>query len=158
METTFREMRRNDKALDKSDALEMLKSVSFGTLAVDSVEGYPYSVPVSFAYDDNKIYFHGANKGLKYESINANEKVSFSVVEKDDVVGKDFTTLYRSAIAYGICKEVKDSDEIQKALELIVAKYSAGFEAEGKDYAKATSGSYAVFCIDIMQLTAKGKG
>lgn len=151
----FEKMRRSERELTNSQTQKILEKVSFGTLAIDSTQGYPYSVPISFAYADNKIYFHGANAGLKYESILVNEKVSFSAVDMDDVVPSKFTTHYRSAVAYGKCRIVNNPDEISDALELIVAKYSLGFETEGKKYAKNTAGKFAVFCIDIEHLTGK---
>lgn len=154
----FTEMRRKDKALKNEDAVNMLKNGSYGTLAIDSTDGYPYAVPVNFAYADNKIYFHGAKAGLKYESLKASDKVSFCVVEKDDVIAREFTTLYRSAIAYGICKEVIEDSELAKAFSLIIEKYSRGFEKEGRDYIKKMSQQTAVFSINIEHLTAKGKG
>ncbi len=154
----FREMRRKDKALTNEDATNILKDASFGTLAISGEDGYPYSVPVSFVYDDNKIYFHGAKSGLKFESINANDKVSFSVVEKDDVQPSEFTTLYRSAILYGKCNIVTDSNELTKAFNLIIEKYSKGFGKEGLEYVKKHEAATAVFRIDIEHLTAKGKG
>lgn len=154
----FREMRRKDKAIGTEETIEMLKNASFGTLALNGVDGYPYSVPVSFGYDDNKIYFHGASSGLKYESIKADSKVSLSVVEKDDVQPSEFTTLYRSAVLYGNCTLVTDPDEIAKAYNVILDKYSKGFEKEGADYIKKYGAVTAVFTIEIEHLTGKGKG
>lgn len=155
MNSNFRDMRRNDRNLSQEEARKILESVSFGTLAVDSVEGYPYSVPLSFAYGDNKIYFHGSNKGLKYESVKERDKVSFSAVERDDVVPSDFTTKYRSVIAYGKCRVVEDDSEKSKALELLVKKYSPGFEVEGKEYARKAQDAFVVYAIDIEHMTAK---
>lgn len=154
----FREMRRKDKALSEAETKDFLEKISFGTLAINSVEGFPYSVPISYAYAHGKIYFHSANSGLKYESLNADDKVSFSVVGKDDVQPSEFTTLYRSVIVYGHCKELNSPEEINKALEAIVSKYSKGFEKEGKDYAHKYAGKFAVYAIEIEHMTGKGKG
>ncbi|MEK7447894.1 MAG: pyridoxamine 5'-phosphate oxidase family protein [Planctomycetota bacterium] len=41
---------------------------------------YPYSVPLNFAYFDNKIYFHSKKENsLKIKNITANQNVSFSI-------------------------------------------------------------------------------
>lgn len=154
----FREMRRKDKALSKDDAINMLKDASFGTLALNGADGFPYSVPVSFAYGNDKIYFHGAKAGLKYDSLKADSKVCFSVVEKDNVIPDEFTTLYRSVVLYGNCLEVTDADELKQAYNLILDKYSKGFEKEGAEYVKKHGGATVVFGIEIEHLTAKGKG
>lgn len=153
----FRKMRRKDKALSKDDAIKMLESSSYGTLAINGENGYPYSVPVSFGYDDDTIYFHSANAGLKYDCLKKDGKVSFSIVEKDDVQPSEFTTIYRSMIAYGTCRELADPEEIKKALATIIDKYSKGFEKEGEAYTKKYEGKFAVYGISIEHLTAKGK-
>lgn len=154
----FREMRRNDKARSKEDTVRMLSEASFGTLAINSIDGYPYSVPVSYSYVDDKIYFHGAKSGLKYESLQDGGRVSFSVVLADDVQPDKFTTLYRSAIIYGNCREVTDGDELKKAYDTIIDKYSKGFEKEGMDYIREHGAATVVFCIDIEHMTGKGMG
>ncbi len=54
----FREMRRNSQQLPQEEVLKILEEGSFGVLALLGDQGYPYGVPVSFVYQDEKIYFH----------------------------------------------------------------------------------------------------
>lgn len=84
------EIRRKDRAVDENDALEILKSGSFGVLSTIGADGYPYGVPVNYAYDDGKIYFHCAkNVGHKQDNLRFSGKVSFTVVTKSDVISEN---------------------------------------------------------------------
>jgi nitroimidazol reductase NimA-like FMN-containing flavoprotein (pyridoxamine 5'-phosphate oxidase superfamily) len=56
----FREMRRNKQQLSFEECEEILKKSTAGVLAVSGDDGYPYAVPLSYVYCDNKIYFHSA--------------------------------------------------------------------------------------------------
>ena len=59
----FREIRRIKKKLPESEAVRMLEQLSCCTLALSGDDGYTYSVPVSFVYDNGKIFFHSATEG-----------------------------------------------------------------------------------------------
>lgn len=84
------EIRRKDRAVDENAALEILKSGSFGVLSTIGADGYPYGVPVNYAYDDGKIYFHCAkNVGHKQDNLRFSGKVSFTVVTKSDVISEN---------------------------------------------------------------------
>lgn len=84
------EIRRKDRAVDENAALEILKSGSFGVLSTIGADGYPYGVPVNYAYNDGKIYFHCAkNVGHKQDNLRFSGKVSFTVVTKSDVISEN---------------------------------------------------------------------
>ncbi len=56
---------------------EILRRATAGVLAVAGDDGYPYAVPLSFAYEDGRILFHGALTGHKLDAIAREDKVSF---------------------------------------------------------------------------------
>jgi len=152
----FREMRRNTKELSKEEAEAMLREAAYGTLAMQSVDGHPYSVPTSFVYDGGKLYFHGARAGQKYETFVKNDEISFSVVGKNDIQPAKFTTFFASAIAFGKAKMLTDDKEIQKGMELFLKKYSPEFMESGKEYIKEKWDAFYVYEVTIEQLTGKG--
>ena len=76
----FREMRRNRQILTQAECEAILAACTNGVLAVSGDDGYPYAVPLSYVYRDNKIFFHCAKTGHKLDAIARNEKVSFCVV------------------------------------------------------------------------------
>ncbi len=97
----FRRMRRAAQQLSDAEALDILKRGSSGVLAVAGDEGYPYAVPLSYAYSEGKLFFHVAKSGHKLDAIARNDKVSFCVIGKDEVVPDEFTTYYRSVVVFG---------------------------------------------------------
>ncbi len=148
------EIRRKDRAVDENAALEILKSGSFGVLSTIGADGYPYGVPVNYAYDDGKIYFHCAkNVGHKQDNLRFSGKVSFTVVTKSGVISEKFTTGYESAIAFGYAS--KTVIEKEKALRLLVQKYSPEFTEDGENHIKGAFERTDVFVIEIEKLTAK---
>lgn len=129
----FREMRRKRQLLSFEESVSILRKMTYGTLAVEGDDGYPYAVPVSFVYADNKIYFHTAVQGYKVDAIRRNGKVSFCVTEQDEVIPAEFTTYFRSVIVFGRARILTDEAEKRAALLLLAEKYSpgqAGLQAE----------------------------
>lgn len=53
----FREMRRKNQMLTWEDNLKILKNGTSGVLGVYGVNGYPYTVPLSYVYHDDKLFF-----------------------------------------------------------------------------------------------------
>lgn len=127
----FREMRRHKQQLPGDVTERILETGLVGVLGVTGDDDYPYTVPVNYAYEDGKIYFHSATSGHKLDGIHRNSKVSFCVIDQDEVVPEKFTSYFRSVIAFGKARIVNDDAVKQHALELLVRKYSPGLEAEG---------------------------
>lgn len=151
----FRGMRRARQILPEAEAVEILGSSTSGVLAVDGDDGYPYAVPLSFAYDEGKLYFHTARTGHKLDAIARNPRVSFCVVAADDVVQDEFTTYYRSVIAFGRARVVAEDDVKMRALRCLAQKYSPDFlEAADAEIMSAWE-RLDVVEIDIDHLTGK---
>ena len=80
----FREMRRKRQLLSDKESIEILENGTSGVLALLGDDEYPYAVPISYVYDNAKIYFHGAKTGHKIDAIRKCSKASFCVIEQDD--------------------------------------------------------------------------
>lgn len=120
----FREMRRKKQALSTYESIAVLNKGTAGVLALSGDDDYPYAVPLSYVYKDNKMYFHCAYSGHKIDAIKAQPKVSFCVIDKDHIVQEEFTTYYRSVIIFGKARIVEDEQEKRYALEILAEKYS----------------------------------
>jgi uncharacterized protein len=125
-------MRRKKQLLSEAETIEILQACTSGVLALSGDNDYPYTVPLSYAYKDGKLFFHFAKDGHKLDSIARNNRVSFCVIHTDQVDPKTFTTHFRSAIVFGRIRILTDDSEKQHALECLVEKYSPGFTAEGQ--------------------------
>lgn len=150
----FREMRRKRQLLPAEESIGILERMTNGTLALHGDDGYPYAVPVSYVYADGKIYFHTSVKGHKVDAILRNAKVSFCVVEQDDVRPSEFTTYFRSVIAFGKARILEGEDEKLSALRLLADKYSQGEEGMEAEIAKSFSHLLMVE-IAVEHLTGK---
>ena len=120
----FREMRRKKQALSKEKCEAVLHRGSSGVLAVLGDEGYPYAVPLSYVYQEGKIFFHCAKTGHKLDAVRRESKVSFCVIDLDQVLPEKYTTCYRSVVAFGRARILDEVSEKRKALEILAAKYS----------------------------------
>ena len=105
----------------------MLQSCTSGVLAVHGDDDYPYAVPLSFAYEDGKLFFHSAKAGHKIDAIERNDKASFCVIGADNVVQSLFTTHYRSAVVFGRVRILTEDAEKRHALECLAKKYSPDY-------------------------------
>lgn len=128
----FREMRRKKQSLSAAETIEILQSCTSGVLAVSGDDDYPYAVPLSYAYKDGKLYFHFAKAGHKLDGILRNPKVSFCVIQADEVVAETFNMLYRSAIVFGRARILTEDSEKRYALECLVEKFSPSYLKEGQ--------------------------
>lgn len=120
----FREMRRSRQALSREESIEILESATSGVLSVSGDDGYPYGVPMSFVYNDSKIFFHCAKDGHKLDAIKRCDKVSFCVTAQDRVVPQEYTTYFRSVIVFGRARILEQEQEKRTALEKLAARYS----------------------------------
>lgn len=105
----FREMRRKGQQLSAEECIEILNRGTSGVLALEGDDGYPYAVPLSYVYEDGRLYFHCATSGHKLDAIRQNPKASFCVVDQDQVVPKEYTSYFKSVIAFGTMGILEDA-------------------------------------------------
>jgi nitroimidazol reductase NimA-like FMN-containing flavoprotein (pyridoxamine 5'-phosphate oxidase superfamily) len=123
-------MRRWKQEFPAEETREILKQASYGVLALHGDEGYPYAVPMAYAYDGEKIYFHSAADGHKMDAIERDSRASFCVVSENTNIPEKFSTAYKSVIVFGRVEIVEEPEEKRRAIEAIGRKYSPGFETE----------------------------
>jgi len=144
------------KQLLSPEASEKILMIGLvGILGVTGDDGYPYTVPVNYAYETGKIYFHSARTGHKLDGINRNSKVSFCVIDKDEIVPEKLTSYYRSTVAFGHARVVTDDALKLHAMQLLARKYSPGFEAQASDEIRQSWSKFIVVEIIIDHLTGK---
>ena len=129
--STFRPMRRSAQLLTNAEAEEILMSATSGVLSVLGDGGYPYGVPLSYVYNEGKIYFHCAKSGHKLDAVKECDKASFCVIAQDEIIPEKYTTAFRSVIAFGRIREITDDSEMRRAIELLARRYNpAGSEED----------------------------
>lgn len=150
----FRAMRRNRQQLSPEDTRAVLERGTHGVLACAGDDGYPYAVPLSYVYFEDRIYFHAAQTGHKLDAIAREPRVSFCVVDQDSVVSAEYTTYFRSAIAFGRARMV-EGHERMRAFEALAARYSGDQPEALRREKVAGCTRAAIVAIDIEHLTGK---
>lgn len=154
----FRKMRRIRQQLSDEQTRQILIKSSCGTLALTGDDGYPYAVPISYVFDgEDRIFFHGARAGHKIDAIRQCDKASFCVIDQDEPVSEEFTTYFRSAIAFGKIRIIDDDEELKRlSAELLAGKYSSDQPAESRENEIAKEWSrLAMLELKIEHLTGK---
>ena len=131
----FREMRRKKQLLSPEETAAVLREGTSGVLALCGDDGYPYAVPLSYAYDGDKLYFHSARAGHKLEAIRRCPKASFCVIDQDQIVPQEYTTYFRSVIAFGAIRELEEDGEKRAAIEKLARKYAPNDTLDGMNAA-----------------------
>ena len=119
----FREMRRKKQILSNKENMELLEKGTSGVLALLGDNEYPYAVPVSYVYDNSRIYFHGAKAGHKIDAIRKCSKASFCVIARDEIFPEEYTTIFKSVIVFGKIRILEDENEMREAVERLAVKY-----------------------------------
>lgn len=120
----FREMRRKKQLLTMEGSTAVLTRGTSGVLAVLGDDGYPYAVPISYVYDGAHIYFHCAKAGHKLDAIKRDNKASFCVIDKDEIIPEEYTSYFRSVIAFGTIRIMENEQEKRDAIEKLALKYA----------------------------------
>jgi nitroimidazol reductase NimA-like FMN-containing flavoprotein (pyridoxamine 5'-phosphate oxidase superfamily) len=150
----FREMRRAKQLLSMEETEAVMNRCTNGVMACLGDEDYPYAVPLSYAFANGKIYFHTAKSGHKVDAIMKHPKVSFSVTDEDTIVSEEYTTYFRSVIAFGQARLV-EGDERLEAFRALVEKYSGNLPEEAKHKAISECTQADIIAIDVEHITGK---
>lgn len=150
-------VRRQDRLLSEEEAIRLLQQGEYGFLAMVSEKQSGYGIPLNYVLYQDRIYFHCAPEGEKLKILAANNKVSFCVVGKTQVISDKFTTAYESVQVKGTVTFHLPDEEKKQALELIVDKYSPNDKGIGLTYIKKSLHRTEVIRLDIQSISGKGK-
>ena len=152
----FRELRRKKNAIGLPTAKALLQSSRRGVLAVNGDNGYPYAVPINYFYDEpaQKIYFHGARAGHKFDALCACDKVCFTVYGNETRRENDWAPFVQCAIAFGRCRPVQPGPAATALLRQFALKYYPSEQEVDEEIARSGSAAQ-VFEITIEHLSGK---
>ena len=151
----FRDIRRKDRIMDNEQALRLLETGEYGFLAMCGKNGYGYGIPLNYVLDGKSIYFHCATEGFKLENIRHNNRVSFCVTGRTQVLPVQFFTTYESVLVFGRIVYDLPGEERRKALDLLVARYSPDFMDISKTYISKSFYRTNILRLDIECLSGK---
>ena len=113
----FREMLRSKQLLTREECVKILREQPRGVLAVLGDDDYPYCMPMDHWYDEenDRLIFHGLNKGHKIDAMKKHDKVSYCVYDQGYRKEGDWALNIKSVIVFGRVRFIEDR---QTALEL----------------------------------------
>ena len=176
-------MRRKDREMSREYGLSVIDRSAFGILSVKDPDNpdLPYSIPLSIVRLGEKLYFHSARDGRKYELLQDGPQVRIVFVDRvrapalfsekelqdlsdqgkyGDYLSKVFTTEFSSAIVTGRVENIDyadKADEFRLAMRAVCEKYTPDkmdFFDSALDFSLKR---LAVFSISIDSITAKRK-
>ncbi|MPN03786.1 hypothetical protein SDC9_151020 [bioreactor metagenome] len=148
-------LRKDREITDFDEIIGIINACKVCRLALHNKD-YPYILPLNFGMiikEDHTIvlYFHGADKGKKYELIKENNRVAFEMDYHLDYVSGSLTTHYASVIGTGIITFIEKFDQKRDALNILTKHYETNdFEITDKMISGTT-----VFKLTVHSLTAK---
>lgn len=150
----FRPMRRFKQQLTLQECETILQGAYRGFLSVNGENGYPYTIPMNFLYNDNRIYFHSALQGHKIDAIKQSPKSCFTVINNPVKQENDWWYHVSSVVCFGQVSIVEDQEERMEILKTLGKKYfPEGYDME-KDL-KKNAPRAAVLCFSIDHMTGK---
>lgn len=152
----FREMRRSKQHLSEEIIQKVLKEKTNGVLGINGEDGYPYTIPFNYTYLNGSIYVHCAKTGQIADGIRKNSKVCFTVIDEDTIVSEEFTSYFRSVIAFGKASIVETEEERTEVFQALIEKYSKNESVEAKENELKKRAPYAlVIKVSIEHITGK---
>lgn len=136
------------KPLGREEARNLIFESRIGRLGVVSYGG-PYVVPVNYVFDDDSLYVHSL-PGRKLEALRANPRACLQV---DKVVDPYH---WGSAIAFGVFEELTDSNERDRAVKMLLARFPRLTPVESVPVHDGQS-SVVIFRIRIEEITGVGE-
>jgi len=149
-------MRRFKQQVSEAECKKVLTEEKRGTLSVIGDNGYPYSLPINFYYDekDNRIYFHGAKEGHKVDAIKKCDKVCFTTWNQGFKKEGCWEWNITSVIIFGRAKLIQNGELIEDRLRKMAFKYYPT-EEEAEKELKLAIDRVQLFAIDIEHMTGK---
>ena len=134
--------------LSQAEARALLTAGRVGRLGCVYDSG-PYVVPINYVLDGESIFSH-CLPGRKLEALRANPRACLQVDEVIDAYH------WRSAIAFGDFEEVTDSDEHDRAVRTLLARFPKLTPVESVSVHDGQS-SVVVFAIRVQTITGVGE-
>lgn len=150
----FRKMRRIGQMLSDEECVDILVNEPRGVLALLGDYDYPYALPMSHVYVDGKIYFHGAMKGHKNDSVKKYDKASYCVMDKGVKNEDGWSYTFKSVIVFGRIRILTDDDEKIEKLTCLGDKFFPTHEETVGEIEKLLHRT-EVFELEIDHMTGK---
>lgn len=152
----FRKMRRIKREISVEEAKLLLKKNKRAALSVNGDDGYPYTVPVNFYYEEeeNRIYFHSAKTGHKIDAMKANDKICFTTWDDGYREDGDWAFRVASCVVFGRAKLIEDRIITEEKVRRLALKYYPTAEEVEEEIRRDINGVQLV-AVEIEHISGK---
>ncbi len=152
----FRKVRKSKNEISTEDAKALLRDNKRAALSVNGDDGYPYTVPVNFYYDEaeQKIYVHSAKKGHKIDAMKANDKICLTTWNDGELEDGDWAFHVASCVVFGRAKLIEDRKITEEKIRKFACKYYPSAEEVEEEIKKAINGVQLV-AMEIEHISGK---
>ena len=135
------------RVLSSDECTSLLSAARYGRLAL-SKDNQPYVVPMSYVYQDGKLYLHSRGMGKKVEYATNNPWVCFQI----DVLEKEH---WSSVVVSGI-SHLSDSVEAkQKMFDAFTKKGQGGHAGKKFSREELEKMPMTIWEIEILEMTGR---
>lgn len=150
-------MRRKDREMPESFAWGIVDKCEWAMLGLVDPAGDPYTIPVTIAREDRRIYFHSALGGFKVDCLKNHGQVCMACVGDTHRLENLFTTEFESAVLRGIAVEVSDEQEKIHGLRLICERHTPANMENFDDAIARSLSRTGVWRVEVQEITGKRK-
>ena len=154
-------LRRTDRGIDESGALDILRRCDWGVLSVVGADGAPYGVPLNYALQESgggwRLVFHCAREGRKLDALRAQAEGSFVVVENARTLPDKLSTAYSSVVVSGPVAIVDEPEEKRDLLRCLVRRFAPDFMERGEKHIEHRLKDCLALRLEIRSVCGKGR-
>lgn len=145
----FRPMRRINQQVSDDECKKVLKDEKRAAFSVIDENGYPYTVPVNFFYDEeeNKIYIHCVKEGHKVDILRRCDKVCFTVWNQRFKKEGHWEWNATSVVVFGKAEFVEDKDLLEKQLRKLATKYYPTKDEIEREMSSPSANRVEMICV-----------
>ena len=135
------------RVLSSDECTSLLSAARYGRLAL-SKDNQPYVVPMSYVYQDGKLYLHSRGMGKKVEYATNNPRVCFQI----DVLEKE---RWSSVVVSGISRLSDSVEAKQKMFDAFTKKGQGGHAGKKFSREEMEKMPMTIWEIEILEMTGK---
>lgn len=153
----FRPMRRFKQQVSQEECNRILKEEKRAAFSVIGDDGYPYTIPVDFYYDEeeNCIYLHGAREGHKIDAIKNCNKVCFTTWNQGYKTEGNWEWNATSVVVFGKARLLDDPSIWKEKLRQLTIKYYPTVQEAEAEMQSPPIHVVQMIAIDIEHMTGK---
>lgn len=146
-----------NRKMEYSRAIEIIKENNCGILSTVSLDAVPYGCAINYFYieEDNALYFHTKRVGTKMENIKNNPKVSLFILDNSEIIPDRFITHYESVIIKGKASVITDEKLMREKLIQLCDKLAPKQLDRREEVIEKYIKAVCICKIDIEEITGK---